>query len=336
MHKILRLKISKEIKIAVVFIACLALVYWGINFLKGRDLFRKDRTFYAVYNQINGLVKANPVLVNGFRVGQVDYIRFHPDNSGRVIVAITVTNRDLQIPKNSLAKLTNTGLLGSKAIDLVIGNSTTMAEEGDTLNTFLQATFTEDISTQIGPIKEKFEHVMVSLDSVLVVIKKVFNESTRANLEESFKSIRFTINNLENITYNIDTLVSNQKQKFADIIGNVESISQNIKNNNDKIENIIKNFSDISDTIAKSHLASTINNADKSLKEFAGIMGKVNRGEGSLGMLVTSDSLYLNLENSSKELNELIQDIKLNPKRYLNFSVFGPGKKKNEYQPPKE
>ncbi|MCK9612861.1 MAG: MlaD family protein [Bacteroidales bacterium] len=327
------MKASKEIKIAIVFIVGMALLYWGINFLKGRDIFNKERVFYAVYPQINGLVKANPVLLNGFRIGQVKDIYVHPDNSGKIIVEFSVTNNDVQVPINSVAKLYSSGLLSSMAIELKIGNSTIMAEDGDTLNTYVQATLTEEVNVQFQPIKQKFETVMLSIDSVLVIIRSVFNENTRRNLEQSFESIRLTINNLEHTTYNLDTLLSSQRGNLASIIRSVESISNNIKNNNDKITNIINNFSNITDTIAKSNIASAIDNADKSLKQFSDIMEKINRGEGSLGMLVNNDSLYNNLNNSSKELNELIEDIKLNPRRYLNFSVFGPSKKTNEYKP---
>jgi phospholipid/cholesterol/gamma-HCH transport system substrate-binding protein len=330
------LKISKEIKIAIVFIATLALLYWGINFLKGRDFFNKERIYYAVYNQVNGLVTSNPVLVNGFKVGHVKKMYFHPDNSGRIMVEFIINNSDFKIPSNSIARLFSSDLLGSRAIEIQLGNSATMAKDGDTLKTFVQATLGEEVNVQFQPIKQKFESVMLSIDTVLVIIKGIFNENTRKNLEQSFESIRFTIQNLEHTTYNIDTLVVTQRVKLANIIGNVESISLNIKKNNDKIANIITNFSNISDTIAKAKIASTIDNASKSLKQFAEIMGKVNNGEGSLGLLINNDSLYNNLNGASKQLNELVEDVKLNPQRYVNISVFGASKKKNKYQPPRK
>jgi phospholipid/cholesterol/gamma-HCH transport system substrate-binding protein len=330
------LKISKEIKIAIVFIATLALLYWGINFLKGRDFFNKERIYYAVYNQVNGLVTSNPVLVNGFKVGHVKKMYFHPDNSGRIMVEFIINNSDLKIPSNSIARLFSSDLLGSRAVEIQMGSSATMAKDGDTLKTFVQATLGEEVNVQFQPIKQKFESVMLSIDSVLVIIKGIFNENTQKNLEQSFESIRYTIQNLEHTTYNIDTLVVTQRVKLANIIGNVESISLNIKKNNDKITNIITNFSNISDTIAKAKIASTIENASKSLKQFAEIMGKVNSGEGSLGLLINNDSLYNNLNGASKQLNELVEDVKLNPQRYVNISVFGASKKKNKYQAPKK
>ncbi|MEI6123136.1 MAG: MlaD family protein [Bacteroidota bacterium] len=328
------MKISKEIKIAVIFIASLALLYWGINFLKGKSLFNKERVYYAVYDQVNGLVNSNPVLVNGFRIGRVQNMYFHPDNSGKIIVEFVVNNNDLQIPINSIARLYSSDLLGSRAIEIKLGSSSIMAASGDTLPTFVQATLGEEVNVQFQPIKQKFENVMLSIDSVLVIIRGIFNENTQRNLEQSFESIRYTIQNLESTTYNIDTLVVTQRYRLANIIGNVESITLNIKKNNDKINNIIVNFSNISDTLAKSNISSAISNADKSLKQFADIMTKVNNGEGSLGMLINNDTLYKNLEGTSKQLNELVEDIKLNPKRYVNFSVFGGSKKKNTYKTP--
>lgn len=329
-------KIKREVKIAAIFIVTLSLFYWGFNFLKGKNLLRKERTFYAIYSQVNGLSDANPVLVNGFKVGQVKNISFLPDGSGRIIVEFIVTNNDVHIPGNSIANLFSSDILGSRAIEIKLGNSSVAAKDGDTLNTLVQTSLGEEVSLQMQPIKQKFENVMLSIDSVLVIIRAVFNEETRQNLTLSFESIKFTLANLEHTTFNIDTLVTTQKSKLSSIIGNVESITANIRKNNDKISNIINNFSNISDTIAKANIAQTLENTNKTLQDFSGIVGKINRGEGSLGMLVNNDSLYNNLQGTSEQLNQLVEDIKLNPQRYLNFSVFGGGGKKNKYTAPKK
>jgi len=330
------LKIKKEIKIAIVFIGVLVLLYWGINFLKGKDLFNKERIYIAVYNQVDGLVVSNPVLVNGFQIGRVKKMYLHPDNSGRIIAELVINNNDMKIPVNSIARLYSSNLLGSHAVEIQVGNSATMAKDGDTLKTFVEASLSEEVSVQFQPIKQKFESVMLSIDSVLVIIKSVFNENTQRNLTQSFESIRLTIQNLEHTTFNIDTLVVTQRVKLANIVGNVESISQNIKKNNDKISNILANFSNLSDTIAKAKIASTLENANKSMKQFSEIMEKINNGQGSLGLLINNDSLYNNLNGASRQLNELVEDVKLNPHRYVTISVFGSGKKKSTYQPPKK
>ena len=323
--------LTKEVKIALVFIIALFLFFWGFNFLKGKNLFTSDRTFYAIYKQVNGLVEANPVVISGYKVGLVKKITFLPDGSGKLLVKFVVNNSQIKIPYNSTAKLYSSDILGSRAIELVLGDSKVEALNGDTLKTQIQATLGEEVSLQMMPIKQKFENVMLSLDSVLLVIKGVFNETTRKNLSLSFESIRFTIKNLEHTTYNIDTLVTTQKYRLANIIANVESITLNIRKHNDKITNIISNFSDISDSIAKANIAKTITDADKALLEFYKTIDKINRGEGSLGKLVNNDSLYNNINSASNQLNLLIEDLRLNPKRYVSFSVFG--KKQKEYKP---
>lgn len=328
------MKITREIKIASVFIVALALFVWGFNFLAGKNIFFRQLTLYAVYDQVNGLEEANPVVINGFKVGMVKDIGFHPDGSGRMLVKFLITNNDIRIPTNSIARLFSSDIMGSRAIEIKMGKGTEYIHDGDTLRTELGATLGEEVSGQMLPIKQKFEGVMSSIDSVLVIIQAVFNEGTRQNLLLSFENIKLTIRNLEHTTSNIDTLVTTQKSKLADIIGNVESISSNIKDNNDKITNIINNLSSVSDTLAKARLASTINNANNSLKEFNDILSKINRGEGSLGMLVYNDKLYKNLEKSSADLDALIRDIKLNPQRYLNFSLIGGGRKKARTEDP--
>jgi phospholipid/cholesterol/gamma-HCH transport system substrate-binding protein len=330
------LKRRREIKIAVVFVAALALFFWGVNFLKGRDILKKQRVFYAIYDQVSGLVDANPVVINGFKVGKVQDIYFHPDGSGRILVKFMVSNNDIEIPKNSIARLFSSDIMGSRAIEIQLGRSSEKAASGDTLKTLLGTTLGEEVSNQMLPIKEKFQEVMASLDSVLVIIQFVFNEGTRQNLVQSFESIKMTIQNLEHTTQNIDTLVRTQRTKLSAIIGNVESITTNLKKNNDKITNIIENFSSISDTLAKVQISNTINNVNKAISEFSSIIEKINAGEGSVGMLINNESLYKNLESSSKELDELIEDLKLNPQRYLNFSIFGKGGKKNQYEPKEE
>ena len=327
------MKISREVKIAVVFVVTLGLFIWGFNFLAGKNVFSKQRTLYAVYDQINGLNDANPIVVNGFKIGQVKSIGFHPDGSGRILVEFLVTNNDIAIPKNSIARLYASDIMGSRAIEIKLGNGKAFVEDGDTLKTELGATLGEEVSIQMLPIKQKFENVMLSLDSVLVIIQGIFNENTRQNLMSSFESIKLAISNLEHTTFTIDTLMSTQKYRLASIIGNVESISYNIKMNNDKITNIITNFSKISDTLAKAQIANTINQANMAISEFNGIIEKINRGEGSMGMLVNNDSLYVNLEKASNQLNDLVEDLKLNPQRYVHFSIFGRSKKDQKYTP---
>ncbi|MFA5780791.1 MAG: MlaD family protein, partial [Bacteroidales bacterium] len=239
----MNVKIKREIKVGILVVISLAFFYWGFNFLKGRNYFSSSRVFYAVYSQVNGLVEANPVVINGLKVGEVRSISFM-DNKGRVLVTFSVEN-DIKIGRNSIARIYNSDFLGSKAIEIILHDSISKkykyiyAENGDTLLSGIQASISEEVSAQMLPLKKKAERLMASLDSVISVIQYVFNESTRENLMRSFESIKFTIKNLEHATYNIDTLVSTQRFRLSVIFANIESITTNFKNNNSKLTNVI-------------------------------------------------------------------------------------------------
>lgn len=328
------MKIRREVKIGSYLVIVLLLFITGINYIKGKDFFRKHRTFYAKYTQIAGLVEAAPVSVNGFNIGNVSDIRFEGPNSSQIVVEITVYN-PIVIPSNSIARIFSPDILGTKNIDIVLGNSTVPAQSGDTLASEMQATLTEEVNRQVAPLKRKAEDLMLSLDTMVTVVRTVFNAQTRENLKASFEHIRQTIINIEHTTFNLDTLVYGQRSRMERILFNIEGITANIKENDQNISNILTNFSAISDTLAKAQVAHTLNDVHLAVMNFAEILNKVNQGEGSMGLLVNDKKLYNNLEKSSDELNQLIRDMKLNPYRYLNFSVFPPGGKRMQYQAPK-
>ncbi len=315
------MKISREIRIGITVVAAIAFFVWGFNFLKGRDVFIKERKFFAVYTSVLGLNTSNPVFINGYKVGLVKHMVFHPDGTNRILVTIVVTN-DVPIPKNSIVRIYGADLMGSKAVEIKLGNSVEMAVNGDTLHADVQASFSEEVNKQVLPLKDKALSLMMSIDSAMIVLREVFNEQNRQNLESTFTSVKNTIQNLEKVSANVDTLVSGQRNHLGSILSNIDAISANIKNNNQKINAIIQNFSTLSDTIAKVRLTETINHLNHSLSHTNDVLEKIDKGEGSLGLLINSDSLHRELVASSKELDLLLKDIREHPKRYLNFSVF--------------
>jgi phospholipid/cholesterol/gamma-HCH transport system substrate-binding protein len=326
------LKIKKEVKIGFLFIVTLAISIWGLNYLKGKDIFTKQRLLYAIYDNINGLQVSNPVLLKGFKIGQVKDIHFTNDSNARIAVIMSITS-DIKIPKKTVAKIFSEDLLGSKAIELQFGKSVSYVENGDTLMSDLQASLGDEVNRQMLPVKQKAEKLMASLDTVLASIQYIFNENTRDNLRISFESIKVTIDKLRNTLTNVDTIISEQKNNLSSIILNVQSFTSNLKKNNQEIDNILNNISTFSDTLTKLQISKTISKANKAINDISLIIEKVNRGEGSIGLLINNDSLYRNLNSSSKELNELLKDIKLNPHRYVHVSVFGRNPKKNKYSP---
>ena len=324
----MKLKLNRESKIAIIFIFALVVFVWGINFLKGSDLLQKTRKFYADYEDVSGLMTANPVLLNGFRIGLVTDMYFTDDKSGKVRVEFTI-NKDVLIPKDSKAKIINSDLLGSKAVQIILGTHGE-AKSGDFFIPEVQANLMDEVATQITPIKIKAESILTSIDSIVSSMQLIFNAETKNNLISSFENIQQTIVHLNNSLSTVDQVLSKDKNKLSTIIGNIESISSNLKNNNDKISNALNNFSNISDTIAKANLASTIQNISKSFEQVQQMLDKINKGEGSLGQLASNDTLYNNLQGASDNLNLLLKDMKENPKRYVGFSIFGNKDKKEK------
>jgi phospholipid/cholesterol/gamma-HCH transport system substrate-binding protein len=328
------MKIRKEFIIGVIASFTLIAFYWGFSFLKGDDIFSKEREFVLVYDKVAGLSVSNPVNINGLNVGKVSYVGFIPnDSNARILVKIKLTN-NIDIPKNTLAVI-KSDLLGVNSIDLKFKPSSSFAKSGDTLNTAIATTIQEEVSMQMLPIKLKAEDMMASLDSVLGAIRYIFNKETQQHLAQTFESIQTTINNLEHTSYGLDTIVSGQTSNLKAIFADIKSITGTLNENTAEIDNIITNFSDISDSLSAVDLKATLDRVDGALLGFQEIVDKVNSGEGSMGKLVNNDSLYFELEGASRELNQLLEDIKLNPKRYVRVSVFG-GKNNDPYISPED
>ncbi len=311
----------KAFAIGLSFIVALVLFIWGYNFLKGNDIFGKETIYYAQYDQINGLVNSNPVMINGLRVGKVKTIYFNPDMSGNIIVAITLSN-DFPIPQNSVARIFSADLMGSKAIDLALGSSPQLAQDGDTLLSGVEAGLMAEVNAQVQPIKKKAEDLLASVDTLVVAFQSIFNESARENLKESFNDIRMTFGNLESATSNIDNLVVQESSRISSILIKLDSLALTLTQNREGISNIVSNFEVISDSLSKSDIPSTFANINTTLADMQVLLRSIEQGKGTLGQLMVNDSLYDQLNNSAASLDSLLRDVKANPKRYVKFSVF--------------
>jgi phospholipid/cholesterol/gamma-HCH transport system substrate-binding protein len=324
------LKISKEIKIGAVVLLTLGLFVWGYNFLKGTDLFKSSRDFYVVYSNVNGLSVNNPVEVNGLGVGAVKEIILHPDHSGRIVVKFSITNKEFNFKNKSLVKIISSDLLGTRSIQIFPSEKGEDAMPGDTLPGEVQGSLQDEVNKSILPLKTKAEQLLSSVDSVIVIFQSVFNDQTRDDLRRSFSNIALTITTLSHTTAEFDTLITGQKSRLTSIIGNVDDITSNIKNNSAKLNLIIDNIAMVSDSLAKTNIVGAVKKAENALLNFADITQKIKNGEGTMGMLLNDDSLYNELNASAKSLNTLIVDINENPKRYVHFSIFGRKDKKKD------
>ncbi len=317
------MKLSKEVKIGLTLVAAIMALIFGFNFLKGKNLFTNRTHYYALYDNIDGLAESNPVVINGFVVGQVDKIYFHPTRYGKIVVDIAMKDNDISIPRNSVAKIFSDGVLGSKGLKLMLGDTIVLAVHGDTLNSALESGLKEEVNKQILPLKAKAENLIASIDSLIVIVRTVFNDEAQGNIHESFETITQSVKIFKQTANRLDSLVAEQRGRLSRISANIESITQNLKTNNEKITNILTNFSSISDSVAKANIREAINNSSIAMKQTAEIMEKINSGKGTMGMLVNNDSLYNNLEAASRDLDKLLEDLRLHPNRYVHVSVFG-------------
>ncbi|NQU35573.1 MAG: MCE family protein [Bacteroidetes bacterium] len=311
----------KPIIIGASFIAAIVIFVWGFNFLKSTDLFKKEAVYYASYDKINGLNRANPVVINGLRVGQVKSVYFNPDMTGDIMVSIMLST-DFPIPDNTVARIFSSDIMGSKAIELVLGDSKIYIQEGDTLLTSVEGGLMEEVNSQVQPIKKKAEDLMASIDTLVIAFQSIFNKSARNNLRQSFLNIEKTLANLQNASSNIDTLVVEESSRISNILINLDSLTTTLNENKGNIKNIITNFEIISDSLAKSEIPGTFARANKTFDDIQALLEKVNSGQGTIGMLINDDSLYLELNRSATALDSLLNDIKTNPKRYVKFSLF--------------
>lgn len=332
-------KISKELKIGIVVVLAVAAFIWGLSFLKGTNLFSRKYYLYAVYPKIEGLIPASPLMISGYKIGQINSIDLLTRNGKPHVLVTFLLTEDVNIPKNSTARAVSSDLLGTKAVEIIYSEETEFVKSGDTLKADAEANLQQSVNAQIAPLKAKAESLIGSIDSAMTVVTSILNPRTRENLDKSFESIRKAILTLEQTAYKLDDLVGSEKAKISSVLSHLNGIADNLEKNNQKIDNILTNFSNISDTLAKAQLAEAINNTNKSMKELDILLAGINAGQGSLGKLAKNDSLYNNLNKSSADLDKLLKDLRYNPDRYIHFSVFGrkdKNKPKDDEDRPKE
>lgn len=315
------LKNKKVYIVALSFLSALLIFIMGFNFLKGKDVFNRERIFVVEYDEVNGLVKSNPVVIKGLRVGQVRDIYFNPSMNGKLVVTLAITT-NLPIPKNSIARIYSSDLMGSKAVDLQLGNSDILLKHNDTLQSAIETSLMEEVNAQVLPLKNKAESLLSSIDSLVVIVQAILSDNARDNIMGSLQSVTSTIKNLENTTGTIDSFVTSQQSRLSSILYNIELITRNIEQNNSEINRSIRNLAIITDSLAKADIPGAVKNADAALSELNLLLANINKGEGTVGQMMKNDTLYQQLEQSAEALRKLLEDVKTNPKRYVKFSVF--------------
>lgn len=320
------MKISNLARTGILTVVSFFILFLGINYLKGKNVFSNLTEYKVYYDRVDGLVRSSAITINGFKIGQVSEIKLVEDGSGKILVTFTIP-KNIKLPQNTIAKIVSTDLMGTRSIKLILANNQQYYKPGDTLPGDIEKDLKEEVSMQVLPLKNKAEQLMGSLDSAMTVVTYVFNKKTRENLRESFQHINSTILNIEVASKDLRELLGSEKYVIAHIINNVDSISSNLNHNSKQINRLTKNIATFSDTLSNLRLQTTIAKTSNTLDQLNLILTKVNNQEGSMGLLINNPDLYNNLRKTSNSLDLLLRDIKVNPQKYVHFSAFDLGKK---------
>jgi phospholipid/cholesterol/gamma-HCH transport system substrate-binding protein len=315
--------LRKEAKVGLLVLGGIALLLVGVNFLKGKNIFLSQREFVAFYDHIDGLNVSNPVTINGFKIGAVNKVELDPSGNGNIKVTIAIREESIQIPKNSEARISSSDLFGSKAVVINLGDDQEIAQPGDTLMSTIGLGLKEAVNQRLDPLQKKTEDVIKQFTKVLEELEKIVGSSGPVNIEEAFNSITVSIENLKRTTQRLDTLVSKHGNQMGEVIEDVHGLSGEFGKRQKKLGEALDNFISVSDDLASADLKGTILETKNTLTSSRLMLDNINKGKGSLGKMMKTDSLHTAVMQSVNQLENLLTDIRLNPDRYMHFSVFG-------------
>ena len=310
----MKLRIKREVKIGIFSLLMIFCLYWGINFLKGKDLFSLNNVYYATYDQVNGIMPSSAVKIKGYKVGSITDIAFDPTRSDQIVLELTIRSK-YRIPDDSKARIFSDGLVGGKAVEIELGGSATFLSSGDTLRSSMDRDFLEVAGSEFDFFKAKFNDIVTEMTKTL----RSVNELVEANAA----SVNTTMGNLANISGSLNKVVGEESDNLRGIIANMNSLSATLRKSSDRIDHIITNVDNFTDSLAHSNIPTMVSNLSNTLGQLNDALDKVNQGEGTLGKLINDQELYNSLNESSRNLSVLLDDLKKNPGRYVHLSVFG-------------
>lgn len=309
------MKLTKEIKTAILVISGILLFIFIFYYLKGENIFDDSKKITAVYDNVEGLAPSAAVTINGHKIGKVQSIEFTDDRSGKLNVHMLI-NSDFEFSKNSTAQLYEAGLIGGKAIAIIPAfDRAPNIQTGDVLNSDVKPGLTDLVNQRLTPLQEKMETMMVSADTLLTNLNTLFDIQTKKNIKSSIAELTTTIASFKSTSESLNTLVVDNTSEIGETITNFNKISENLTT--------------LSNSLATANLDTIMSDLKSTISSFDQLLSDIQNGEGSVGKLMKDDAVYNNLEGATKQLEQLLEDMKLNPKRYVHFSLFG--KKAKQY-----
>ena len=311
------MRLSKEVKTGILAIGAILLLIFGYSFLKGTNLLDKNREYFVKYNNVEGLAKGAPVTVNGLNIGKVLDISFG-NQKGLLVVKFSV-EEDFEFSRSSVVRIYSAGLLGGKSLGIFpqydINN---VAKSGDTLRGDIEDGMLTAVTKALGPLEQKVNNTLATVDTLLLSINAIVDEKTRLNLQEAIVHLNHTLNSFSGVSENLNNILADNSEKLDNTFTNLDKTAHNL--------------SKLTDSLAQLDTKKLVTDLQDALDKVNKIVNEVDSGKGSIGKLLKDDKLYENLEGASRQLEQLLQDVKLNPKRYVHISVFG--RKAKPYQAP--
>jgi phospholipid/cholesterol/gamma-HCH transport system substrate-binding protein len=308
-------KISNEVKVGATVLLTILVFIWLYNFLKGKDYFKSTARYYSVYEKIGGLAESSPVEINGYKVGVVHSIEFIDPESGKLLVIFSVS-KDFRLPRNTVAEIVPVSLLGGMKVQFVYGKGPGTYTDGDTIPGRLAESLMDKVETQFMPVKDKISALISKLDSVISSIDKIMDVDFKKNLGG-------TLSNFNKTSESLNRIIVSKENDIKSTLENFSKFTQMLSDNSGKMDKTFGNLKVITDTLASADIYTSVSNLKASLEKAATMMNNLNNGKGSAGQFLTNDSLYINLTHSLESLNDLLKDMKANPKKYVHFSLFG-------------
>lgn len=300
------MKISREIKTAILVISGVFLFIYLFSFLKGENVFQPTDTFYTEFDY-NALSASSIVTIKGNAVGKVSNIKYIFE-TGKTQVAFTV-DPQLKFSKNSIIRLYETGLMGGNALAVITADDSEYAKSGDFLKSEVQPGLLTSLRQNFTGLSADLDKTIRSADTLMMSLNTMVTDDSEDGIKKTISQLNSTLKSFKTLSESIDAMVNENDQKVALLLDNFGETSDNLK--------------ELSYGLKDLELAKTVNNLDSTLVIVKNIMASIQNGEGSAGKLLNDDKLYNNLEGATLQLEKLLEDFRLNPKRYVHFSVFG-------------
>lgn len=294
----------------------------GTYFLKGFNLFSSEKNYVCYFDNVQGLTPSATVQINGLVVGTVSEVLLQGSDKVKVVIGI---DKKIKLPKGTSAALFSPDLMSGKALRLDLGKSTEILNDGDSILAKVELGTLDKVGAQVDPVLASANQVMYRLDSIMASIQELLNPATQSNIQSSVASLDQTMKNLAALSGTLNK----ESSQLAGIIRNTNTITATVANNSKNIDAVMNNLKTTTEKLSKADLEKTIENLKSTLDQTQALLHKINKGEGSLGMLANDKQLYQNLSSSMASLDKLMEDLKKHPSRYINIRVFGKAPKDN-------